>query len=212
MAVSSRRVRVLCVEDHRIVRDAIALIINRQDDMRVVGLAATADEACALFEEHRPDITLMDLRLGTMSGVDAIRRIRQIEHNARIIVLTVYHGDEDIHQALEAGATTYLLKDMLTDELIRVIRDVRDGKPLPFSSTVQARLNERAVRPELTRREIEVLTLISQGMQNKEIAISLGISDATTQVHVKNILAKLEVPHRTAAVNVALRRGIVHIG
>ena len=212
MSAPVKKIRVLCVEDHRIVRDAIALIINRQVDMQVVGLAATAAEAVELFASLRPDITLMDLRLGTMSGVDAIRRVRAIEPAARIIVLTMYNGDEDVYQALDAGATTYLLKDMLTDDLIRVIRDVKDGRQPPVSSTVQARLNERAVRPELTRREVEVLQLISQGMQNKEIATSLGISDATTQVHVKNILAKLDVPHGTAAVNVALRRGLVHIG
>jgi two-component system NarL family response regulator len=205
------KIRVLCVEDHRIVRDGIALIINRQPDMHVVGLAATGEEAIDMFRRQRPDVTLMDLRLGAMSGVSAIRAIRTIDQAARIVVLTMYQGDEDIYRALEAGAATYLLKDTLTDELIGVIRDVKAGKQPPVSATVQARLDERSERPSLTPRELEILGLISQGMQNKEIAAALGISEATTQVHVKNILAKLDVRHRTAALNVAVRRGIVHL-
>ena len=208
----SRRIRVLCVDDHRIVREGIALIIKRQADMQVVGLAATGEEAVELFQSCQPDVTLMDLRLRAMSGVEAIRAIRRIDAAARIVVLTMYQGDEDIYRALEAGATTYLLKDTLADDLIQVIRDVKAGRQTTVSPEVQARLAERSVRPELTPREIEILHLISQGMQNKEIATSLGISEATAQVHVKNILAKLDVRHRTAALNVALRRGLVHIG
>ena len=205
------RIRLLCVDDHRIVREGIALIIKRQPDMDVVGMAATGEEALELFKTCRPDVTLMDLRLRGMSGVEAIRAIRRIDPAARVVVLTMYQGDEDIYRALEAGATTYLLKDTLADDLIQVIRDVKAGKQTPISAEVQARLAERSVRPELTPREIEILNLISQGMQNREIATSLGISEATAQVHVKNILAKLDVRHRTAALNVALRRGIVHI-
>ena len=205
------RIRILCVEDHRIVREGIALIINRQPDLEVVGLAATGEEAVDLFRTSRPDVTVMDLRLRAMSGVDAIRAIRHIDPAARIIVLTMYRGDEDIFRALQAGATTYLLKDSLADELIQVIRDVHVGKKTTVSAEVKARLEERSVKPELTPREVEILNLIAQGLQNKEIAMSLGISEATTQVHVRNILAKLDVTHRTAAVNVALRRGIVHI-
>ena len=208
----SRRIRVLCVDDHRIVREGIALIIKRQADMQVVGLAATGEEAVELFKSCQPDVTLMDLRLRAMSGVEAIRAIRRIDASARIVVLTMYQGDEDIYRALEAGATTYLLKDTLADDLIQVIRDVKAGRQTTVSPEVQARLAERSVRPELTPREVEILHLISQGMQNREIATSLGISEATAQVHVKNILAKLDVRHRTAALNVALRRGIVHIG
>jgi two-component system NarL family response regulator len=208
----NRRIRVLCVDDHRIVREGVALIIKRQTDMDVVGMAATGEEALELFKSCHPDVTLMDLRLRGMSGVEAIKAIRRIDPSARVVVLTMYQGDEDIYRALEAGATTYLLKDSLADDLIQVIRDVKAGKQTTISPEVQARLAERSVRPELTPRELEILQLISQGMQNKEIAASLGISEATTQVHVKNILAKLDVRHRTAALNVALRRGIVHIG
>jgi len=208
----NRRIRVLCVDDHRIVREGVALIIKRQTDMDVVGMAATGEEAIELFKSCHPDVTLMDLRLRGMSGVEAIKAIRRLDPSARVVVLTMYQGDEDIYRALEAGATTYLLKDTLADDLIQVIRDVKAGKQPGVSPEVQARLAERSVRPELTPRELEILQLISQGMQNKEIAASLGISEATAQVHVKNILAKLDVRHRTAALNVALRRGIVHIG
>jgi DNA-binding NarL/FixJ family response regulator len=205
------RIRLLCVDDHRIVREGIALILKRHADMDVVGMAATGEEALELFKTCRPDVTLMDLRLRGMSGVEATREIRRIDPSARVVVLTMYQGDEDIFRALEAGAATYLLKDTLADDLIQVIRDVKAGKQTPISAEVQARLAERSVRPELTPREVEILNLISQGMQNREIATALGISEATAQVHVKNILAKLDVRHRTAALNVALRRGIVHI-
>jgi two-component system NarL family response regulator len=203
-------IRVLCVDDHRIVREGIALIIDRQPDMKVVGQAASADEAVALFRQLRPDITLMDLRLGAGSGVEAIRAIRSEFPDARVVVLTMYEGDEDVHRAHEAGACTYLLKDMLTDELIRVVREVHAGHR-PMLPAVEARLAQRRARPTLTARELEVLELVAQGMRNKEIAASLGLSEGTVQVHVKNILAKLNVNDRTSAVQVALRRGLVHI-
>ena len=148
--MESTEIRVLCVDDHRIVREGIALIIGRQPDMTVVGSAATGEEAVALFERHRPDITLMDLQLGSMSGVEAIRAIRQQDAAARIVVLTMYHGDEDIHRALEAGAAAYLLKDTLSDDLIRVVREVHAGREPLISSDVQAHLAERASRPQLT--------------------------------------------------------------
>jgi DNA-binding NarL/FixJ family response regulator len=205
-----QRIRVLCVDDHRIVREGISLIIGRQPDMEVVGSAASGEESIALFRQHQPDVTLMDLQLGRMSGVDAIRAIKAQSRDARIVVLTMYSGDEDIYRALEAGAVTYLLKDTLSDDLIRVVRDVHDGKQ-PIGPDVEARLAERATRQHLTPREVQVLELIAQGMRNKEIAATLAISEETAQVHVKNILSKLKVKDRTAAVGVALRRGIIHI-
>jgi two-component system, NarL family, response regulator len=203
-------IRIMCVDDHRIVREGISLIIERQPDMEVVGSAASGEESVEMFRACSPDVTLMDLQLGSMNGVDAIRAIRRHDPNARIVVLTMYNGDEDIHRALQAGATTYLLKDTLSDDLIRVVREVHEGKQ-PIGPDVEARLAERAGRPQLTPREVQVLELVGQGMRNKEIAAALGISEETAQVHVKNILAKLKVKDRTAAVNVALRRGIIHI-
>ena len=204
------RIRVLCVDDHRIVREGIALIISREPDMDVVGLASTGEEAIALFRRQQPDVTLMDLRLKTMSGLEAIRAIRREQPAARIIVLTMYEGDEDIYKSLAAGAVAYLLKETLPDDLIRIVRDVHTGGH-PIGDDVKARLDERAAQPTLTPREIEVMVLVSRGRRNKEIAAELGIRERTVSVHLKNIFTKLKVNERTSALNVALRRGIVHI-
>jgi DNA-binding NarL/FixJ family response regulator len=203
-------IRILCVEDHRIVREGLELIIAKQPDMHVAASAASGEESIELFRRHLPDVTLMDLQLGAMGGVDAIRAIRREHPDARIIVLTMFQGDEDIFRALQAGATTYLLKDTLSDDLIRVIRDVHAGRQ-PVRPEVEARLAERAAGPTLTPREIQVVGLIAEGMRNKEIAAALGISDETVQVHVKSIFWKLKVKDRSAAMNVALRRGIIHL-
>jgi DNA-binding NarL/FixJ family response regulator len=204
-------IRVLCVDDHRLVLEGISLIVGRQIDMTTVGSATSVDESVTLFRQYRPDITLMDLRLGKSSGVDAIRAIRGIDPDARIIVLTMYHGDEDVHQALDAGAATYLLKDAVSDDLVRVIRQVHAGE-YPVLPVVEARLAERANRPTLTKREVQIVELISTGMRNKEIAAALGISEQTVHVHLRNLFAKLEVTDRSGAVHVALRRGIIHVG
>ena len=203
-------IRVLCVDDHRIVREGIGLIIAREPDMQVVAAAATGEEAVALYAQHRPDITLMDLQLGAMSGLDAIQTIRSRDPKARIIVLTMYEADEHIYRALAAGAATYLLKDTLSDELIRIVREVHAGaRPVP--PQVQARLDARASQPVLTAREVQVMQLVAEGRRNKEIAAALGISEETVQVHLKNVFAKLHVSDRTAAVNVVLKRGIVEL-
>jgi DNA-binding NarL/FixJ family response regulator len=185
-------------------------MIGRQPDMTHVASATTGEEAVSLFRHHRPDITLMDLQLPVMSGLEAIRLIRHESPGARIIVLTMYHGDEDIHRALAAGASTFLLKDMLSDALMQVIREVHAGqnKLLP---DVKVRLDERATRPSLTSREVQVTELIGLGRKNREIAAELRISEETVQVHVKSILTKLGVNDRTAAVHVAMRRGIIHL-
>jgi two-component system NarL family response regulator len=204
------KIRVLCVDDHRIVREGITLIISRQPDMEVVASAASGEESIDLHRQYRPDVTLMDLQLGGMSGVDAIRNIRREHPGARIVVLTMYQGDEDIFRALEAGASTYLLKDTLSDDLLRVVREVYAGNQ-PIRPEVEALLAKRAAGSTLTNREIEVIDLIAQGMRNKEIAATLGISEETAQVHVKHILAKLKVKDRSAAITVALRRGIIHL-
>lgn len=203
-------IRVICVEDHRIVREGLALIINQEADMKMVGSCSTGDEALELFKSLRPDVTLMDLRLGATSGVDAIKAIRKEDPNARIIVLTMYEGDEDIFRAHQAGATTYLLKDTLSSDLVRVVREVHSGQR-PVLPEVQARLAERASMPTLTSREVEVIQLISQGLRNKEVGAMLGITEGTVQIHVKNIFAKLGVNDRTGAVQVAVRRGLIYM-
>ena len=192
------------------MREGIASLIDRQPDMKVVASAASGEEAIDLFVEHQPDITLMDLQLGVMDGITAIKIIRRRAPNARIVVLTMRRGDEDIHRALEAGASTYLMKDTISDDLIRVLREVQAGEH-PMPADVEARLAERATRATLTDREVQVVELVAQGMRNKEIGVSLGITETTVQVHVKNILAKLKVQDRSGAITAAIRRGIIHI-
>jgi two-component system NarL family response regulator len=200
----------MCVEDHQIVREGIALIINQEPDMEVVCSCARGDQAVEEYMRSKPDVVLMDLRLGKTSGVDAIKGIRQHDPDARIVVLTMYEGDEDIFRAHQAGASTYLLKDTLSSDLIRVVRQVHAGER-PVMPEVQARLAERAASPTLTSREIQVLQLISEGLRNKEVGATLGIAEGTVQIHVKNIFSKLNVSDRTAAVQIAVRRGLIQM-
>lgn len=204
-------IRVLLVDDHRIVREGLAHVIDRQADMRVAAAAATGDEAVELYRLHQPDLTIMDLQLRGGSGVNAIRAIRAQDATARIVVLTMMRGDEDIFRALEAGALTYLLKDMAIEDLTRVIREVHAGKRPRISPELKAQMAIRSERPTLTGRETEVIELVRRGLRNREIGVSLGISEETVQSHVRSILNKLEVQDRTAAVDVALRRGILHL-
>jgi len=204
------RIRILVVDDHPLLRAGLATSIGAESDMEIVATASNGQEALELFRQHRPDITLMDLKMPIMGGVEAIQAIRGPFPTAKVIVLSTYQGDEDIYRALEAGATTYLLKDTLADDLVRVIREVfAGGRPLP--APVAQRLADRMLQPELTARELDVLRLIAKGMRNKEIAGQLRISEETTQGHVKNILSKLGLHDRTEAVTVAVRRGIVHL-
>jgi two-component system, NarL family, response regulator len=207
--MSTLPITVLCVDDHPVVLDGISQRISSQGDMRVVGAATDGRHAVELFKRHRPDVTLMDLQLPTMSGLQAIRAIRAEDPKARIVVLTMYQGDEDIFRALESGATTYLLKDTLSDDLVRVVREVYAGSTT-LPQNVATRLAARSTQRHLTMREVEVLERIAEGLRNKEIGAVLRISEETVQVHVKNILAKLGVNDRTAAVTVAFRRGIIH--
>jgi two-component system NarL family response regulator len=202
-------ITVLCVDDHPVVLDGISQKISSQGDMRVVGLATDGRQAVELFKRVRPDVTLMDLQLPTTSGLQAIRAIRSEDPKARIVVLTMYQGDEDIFRALESGAATYLLKDTLSDDLVRVVREVYAGSTT-LPPNVATRLAARSTQRGLTTREVEVLERIAEGLRNKEIGAVLRISEETVQVHVKNILAKLGVNDRTAAVTVAFRRGIIH--
>jgi two-component system NarL family response regulator len=204
------KVRILVVEDHRIVREGLILYLERDPAFEVIDAVGTGEDAVAAYLRHRPDVVLMDLQLPAMSGVDAIRSIRRADHDARVVVLTMYEGDEDIRRALDAGAATYLLKASLSDDLVDVVRKVNSGGR-PLSPEVQARLVDHAARPALTHREVDVIDLVSRGHRNKEIAAALDIREETVEVHLKNIFAKLDVHDRTAAVRSALRRGIIHL-
>jgi DNA-binding NarL/FixJ family response regulator len=204
------KIRVLVVDDHPIMRVGIAAIIQATPDMTTVAQAGSGEEAIELFEKHLPDVTLMDLRLPGMSGVDAIRAVIAQHHNAKFVVLTTYEGDEDIHQALEAGARSYIIKGMPHDALVSAVRRVHaGGRFLP--SPVSRALSSRIPNSELSAREREVLDLIVQGRSNKEIATDLGISESTVKCHVSVILMRLNVTDRTQAVVTALQRGLVHL-
>ena len=207
---TDKTIRLMIVDDHPIVREGLAAIIHKQPDMAVAAEAADGRRAVELFREHRPDVSLMDLRLPEMSGVQAITAIRKEFPAARIIVLTTYDGDEDIYRALQAGAQGYLLKGMSRDELLEAIRAVHSGlRRIP--SPVATKLAERMGGSDLTAREIEVLKLIAKGKSNKEVASALAITEATVKGHVNNILSKLAVNDRTQAVTTALQRGIVYM-
>jgi DNA-binding NarL/FixJ family response regulator len=210
MAVASKTIRVLCVDDHRLMREGVAKIVGVQADMEVVAEANNGEHAVAQFMASRPDVTLMDLQLPVTSGTEAIRRIRQIDRAARIIALTMYRGDEDIHRAFEAGAMGYILKDAISDDLIQVIREVHAGRRV-VAPDIQLALDEHARLPSLSMRELQVLELVAEGMRNKEIAAALGISADTAGMHMKNLYTKLDVHDRTAAVAKAIRRGIIRI-
>jgi len=208
--MSRQRIGVLIADDHPIVRDGLSAVINDQADMEVVAEAANGNEAVQLAFEIRPDVLLVDLRMPQMSGLEAIRKIREAWPQARVIVLTTYDGDEDIYRALEGGAQAYLLKSTPRAMLLDTIRAVYMGhKRIP--PEVAARLVERITGSQLTPRELEVLELIVAGHSNKEIGEHLAITEGTVKAHVNNILGKLGVGDRTQAVTEALRRGIVHL-
>jgi DNA-binding NarL/FixJ family response regulator len=204
------KIRVLCVDDHPVVRDGIAAIINLQPDMMLAGAAATGGEALERFVELRPDVALVDLRLPDMSGFELIKRIKDKSPNARVIVLSSHEGDVDIQRALEAGAQGYVVKGIVREELLQTIRSVHAGKRrLP--AAVAQKLAEHMADEPISPRELEVLSLMATGKRNKEIAGELSIAEDTVKMHVRNILSKLQVSDRTEAVTIALRRGIIHL-
>ena len=208
--VAKEPIRIMVVEDHHVVRQGLVALLQTVPDFVVVAQTDTSDEAIALHKKHAPSITLMDLRLKAGSGVAAIQGIRAIAPESRIIVLTTYDGDEDIHKAIQAGARSYLLKGASSEELIGAIRTVHAGKQY-LSSLVAERLAGRAGTEELTSRELEVLQHIVRGRSNKEIAQEMRISEATVKSHINNLLGKLMVTDRTQAAITALQRGLVHL-
>ncbi len=204
------KIRVLCVDDHPIVRDGIAAIINLQRDMMLAGAAATGGEALEQFFKTRPDVALVDLQLPDMSGFDLIKRIKDKSPNARIIVLSSHEGDVDIQRAMEAGAQGYVVKGLVREELLETIRSVHAGKRrLP--AEVAQKLAEHMADEPISPRELDVLSLMAAGKRNKEIAGALSIAEDTVKMHVRNILSKLQVNDRTEAVTIAIRRGIIHL-
>jgi len=206
----SENIRILIVEDHHIVRKGFVALLGTVEGMEVVAEGSDGSEALGLYRKHRPDVTLMDLRLPGMGGVDAIKALRAAFTEARVIVLTTFDGDEDIYRALQAGARGYLLKGMKLEDLTAAIRTVHAGKTC-IPEAVAGRLAERLAGPALTERETEVLRLIVAGNSNREIGTKLFISEATVKTHVNNLLSKLGVTDRTQATTLALQRGIVHL-
>jgi DNA-binding NarL/FixJ family response regulator len=204
------KIRVLCVDDHPIVREGIGAIINLQPDMMLAGAAATGGEALERFFELRPDVALVDLQLPDMSGFEVIKKIRDKFPNARIIVLSSHEGDVDIQRALESGAQGYVAKGIVRGELLETIRSVHAGKRRLPAALAQ-KLTEHLADERISPRELDVLSLMAAGKRNKEIAGELSIAEDTVKMHVRNILSKLQVNDRTEAVTIALRRGIIHL-
>ncbi|MBV8860187.1 MAG: response regulator transcription factor [Acidobacteria bacterium] len=204
------RIRVLSVDDHPLMREGIAAIVNSRPDMNIVAQAATGAEAVGTYRLHRPDVVLMDLRLPDMSGIDALVRIRAEFADARVIILTTFEGDVEIQRALKAGARGYLLKSSPPDELVQAIRHVHAGKK-GIPSHVAAHLAEHMSDEDLTEREVEVLRHVAEGNRNRDIAEKLFISEETVKVHLKHIMDKLGASDRTQAVAIAVRRGIIQL-
>jgi two-component system NarL family response regulator len=207
----AERIRILIVDDHPAIRKGLIATLEPEPDMEIVGSAATRQQAFEIWEKTRPDITLMDLGLeGPAGGVEAIRQIRQYSPSAKIIVFSALTADEDVYQALQSGAVTFLTKETPDEELVHTIRDVHSGgRPIP--PELARKLADRLTQSQLTAREVEVLTLVAKGLRNKEIGATLAISEETVQGHMKHILSKMGVNDRTRAAVVAVQRGIIRL-
>ena len=203
-------IRVLCIDDHALVREGIAALINRQSDMHVIAEASSGMGGLEQFRIHHPDVSLVDLRLPDIGGIEVIVRMLVEEPDARILVISSFEGDVDIHRALAAGAMGYVLKGMSREALLEAIRKVhRGGKAIP--PEVAAAVAGHLTDEPLTRRELQVLTVVATGARNKEIAATLGISEDTVKMHIKSVIAKLGAEDRTGAVTTAIKRGIIHL-
>ena len=201
---------ILCVDDHPLVRKGIAAILANEKDMKLIAEAGSGAEALEAFKKFHPDVTLMDLRMPGVDGIEATKEIRKIDPEAKIIALTSYDGDQEIYRALEAGVRGYILKESVHTEIVRAIRVVQSGKRL-MPPEVAERLSEHFPQVALTPREIEVLQHVAKGLGNKEIGVRLGTAAGTVKMHLQNILSKLGASDRTHAVTLAIRRGIIHI-
>jgi DNA-binding NarL/FixJ family response regulator len=204
------RIRILIADDHSVVREGLVSLVKRKSDMVVVAEGSNGREAVELWKEHRPDVTLLDLRMPELDGVGAIKEIRELDENAQIVVLTTYDGDEDIYRAIKAGAKAYLLKDTARDALVDTVRRVHAGETY-LPPELAAKLAERVSGQALSPREIDVLQRMAVGKSNKEIGAELFISEGTVKTHIKSIFSKLDVVSRTEAVATATRRGLIQL-
>jgi len=204
------RIRILVADDHPVVRDGIVSILEVERDMEVIAQAGDGVETVELAKKHRPDIVLLDLRMPRLDGLEVIAQIQSLQGPSRVIVLTTFESEQDVHLAVKAGARSYLLKDTPRPMLVETIRQVHRGKTC-IPPSIGQKLVENMSRPVLTPREMDILKLIAEGKSNKVIADNLGITEGTVKTHVKSLLGKLQAPGRTAAVKEAVHRGLVHL-
>jgi two-component system NarL family response regulator len=210
MNAAVRKIRVILADDHPVVRDGLAAMVNQQADMEVVAEAGDGEEAIRLYNEYQPDVMVLDLRMPKRDGVAVVQEVLESHPKARILIMTTYDGDEDIFRSLSQGAKGYLLKDAPRTEILSAIRAVSQDRPYT-SSSVAAKALQRMAKPSLTQRELDVLQQLAEGRSNKDIARRLNITEGTAKTHVKAILTKLDAISRTEAVAVAHKRGLIHL-
>jgi two-component system NarL family response regulator len=210
MSTPEHKIRVILADDHPVVRDGLAAIVNQQPDMEVVAEAGDGEQAIALYEKHLPDVMVLDLRMPKFDGVTVVQQVMEKHAKARLLIMTTYDGDEDIFRSLSQGAKGYILKDAPRQEILSAIRAVSVDRPYT-SSTIAAKALQRMSKPSLTQRELSVLQQIAEGRSNKDIARRLSITEGTAKTHVKSILEKLDAISRTEAVAVAHKRGLIRL-
>jgi two-component system, NarL family, response regulator len=210
MSTPEHKIRVILADDHPVVRDGLAAIVNQQPDMEVVAEAGDGEQAMALYEQHHPDVMVLDLRMPKFDGVTVVQQVMEKHAKARLLIMTTYDGDEDIFRSLSQGAKGYILKDAPRQEILSAIRAVAVDRPYT-SSTIAAKALQRMSKPSLTQRELSVLQQIAEGRSNKDIARRLSITEGTAKTHVKSILEKLDAISRTEAVAVAHKRGLIRL-